>query len=98
MHAAQDFVEERMWETNGPYLKLVDRFNDLYTYAWITAGGCKFLLLHDARNEENVRSFFDEVHQLYLRVALNPFHTPRTPIENEVFDRRVRQAGRRYFP
>ena len=98
MHAAQDFVEERMWETNGPYLKLVDRFNDLYTYAWVTAGGCKFLLLHDARNEENVRSFFDEVHQLYLRVALNPFHTPRTPIENEMFDRRVRQAGRRYFP
>ena len=98
MHAAQDFVEERMWETNGMYLKLVDRFNDLYTYAWVTASGCRFLLLHDARNEENVRSFFDEVHQLYLRVALNPFHTPRTPIENEVFDRRVRQAARRYFP
>ena len=77
---------------------LVERFNDLYTYAWVTAGGCRFLLLHDARNEENVRSFFDEVHQLYLRVALNPFHTPRTPIENEVFDRRVRQAARRYFP
>ena len=56
------------------------------------------MLLHDARNEENVRSFFDEVHQLYLRVALNPFHTPRTPIENEVFDRRVRQAARRHFP
>ena len=97
-HAALDVVDERRWETPQTNLKLVDRFNDLYTYAWVTAGGCRFLLLHDARNEENVRSFFDEVHQLYLRVALNPFHTPRTPIENEVFDRRVRQAARRYFP
>jgi hypothetical protein len=29
MHAAQDFVEERMWETPSMNLKLVDRFNDM---------------------------------------------------------------------
>ena len=51
-------------------LKLVDRFNDLLVYAFVTAGESRFLFLHDQRNEENVRDFFHEVHELYLRIQL----------------------------
>jgi len=98
MHAAQDFVEERMWETTSMNLKLVDRFNDLLVYGFVTAGGARFLLLHDQRNEDNVKGFFYEVHELYLRVILNPFHTPRTPIASTVFDARVRSIAKKYFP
>ena len=79
MHAALDFVDERQWETGAMNLKLVDRFNDLLVYAFVTAGGARFLLLHDVRNEENVKNFFHEVHELYLRVALDPFHDARAP-------------------
>ena len=28
----------------------------------------RFLLLHDGRGEEQVKSFFTEVHELYLKV------------------------------
>ena len=90
MHAALDFVDERQWETNAMNLKLVDRFNDLLVYAFVTAGGSRFLLLHDQRNEENVRNFFHDVHELYLKILLNPFHSPRAPIVDETFDARVR--------
>ena len=98
MHAALDFVDERQWETNAMNLKLVDRFNDLLVYAFVTAGGTRFLLLHDQRNEENVRNFFHDVHELYLKILLNPFHSPRAPIVDETFDARVRESAKRHFP
>ena len=98
MHAALDFVDERQWETNAMNLKLVDRFNDLLVYAFVTAGGSRFLFLHDRRNEEKVREFFHEVHELYLRIQLNPFHSPRAPIVDETFDARVRESAKRHFP
>lgn len=98
MHAALDFVDERAWETNTMNLKLVDRFNDLLVYAFVTAGGTRFLLLHDQRNEENVRNFFHDVHELYLKILLNPFHSPRAPIVDETFDARVRESAKRHFP
>jgi hypothetical protein len=65
-------------------------------YGFCTAGGARFLLLHDMRNEENVKNLFYEVHELYLRVVLNPFHTPRTPIASTVFDARVRAISRKH--
>lgn len=98
MHAALDFADERQWETGAMNLKLVDRFNDLLVYAFVTAGGSRFLLLHDQRNEENVRNFFHDVHELYLRILLNPFHSPRAPIVDETFDARVRESAKRHFP
>jgi hypothetical protein len=33
----------------------------MLVYAFVTAGGARLLLLHDARNEENVKNFFYEV-------------------------------------
>jgi hypothetical protein len=41
---------------------------------------------------------YNEVHELYLRVLLNPFHTPRTPIASPVFDARVRSIAKKHFP
>jgi hypothetical protein len=97
-HAALDVVDERRWETPQTNLKLVDRFNDLLVYAHVTAGGTRFVLLHDARNEESVRAFFADVHELYVKAALNPFHDADAPIECAAFDDRVRALGRKYFP
>lgn len=68
----------------------------MLVYAFCTAGGARFLMLHDVRNEENVKNFFYEVHELYLRVVLSPFHSSRTPIASSVFDARVRAASRRH--
>ena len=44
--------------------------------------------------KEQVR---EEVHELLLKAALNPFHVPHGRIEAREFDGRVRSAARRHL-
>ncbi|KAF8817729.1 hypothetical protein IE077_003529, partial [Cardiosporidium cionae] len=61
-------------------------------------GYIKFLLLHKPNtNDESIRVFFEEVHELYLRALLNPLQEPNQYITNPDFDDRVRRAGRRLY-
>ena len=75
----------------------MDRFRELTVSAFVTPGNMRFMLLHDGKTEDSVRNFFEEVHEVYLRVILNPFYTPNTPIESQVFDARVRALAKRYL-
>ncbi|KAE8907160.1 hypothetical protein PF005_g20913 [Phytophthora fragariae] len=68
LHAALDLVDELMWTTPAMALKVVDRFNDQLVSAFVTASGVKFLLLHETRNDDTVKAFFHEVHDLYVKV------------------------------
>jgi len=79
------------------YLKVVDRHNELLVSAYVTPGGGRFMLLHDGRNDDGIRGFCAEVHELYVKVLLNPFYTPHTRIESRDFDARVRALARRYI-
>jgi len=57
----------------------------------------KFMLLHDARNDDGIRNFFQEVHELYLRVVLNPFYQVNSPITSPVFDSKVRAFAKKHL-
>jgi trafficking protein particle complex subunit 2 len=73
----------------------------------------KFLLLHEAKNDDGIKAFFYEVWELYVKVRidehtidvgltlrqtmLNPFHTAHTPIRSSVFDTRVRASAKKYL-
>lgn len=95
LHAALDAVDEAMWSTKEPHLKTVDRFNNLLVSAFVTPGGARLLLLHDGRGDDAVRAFFIDVYEAYLRVMLNPFHTPTTKIVSKAFDQKVRVLAKR---
>ncbi|EEY55507.1 trafficking protein particle complex subunit 2, putative [Phytophthora infestans T30-4] len=97
LHAALDLVDELMWTTPAMALKVVDRFNDQLVSAFVTASGVKFLLLHETRNDDTVKAFFHEVHELYVKLLMNPFYEYDTPISSEVFDARVKTLARRYL-
>ncbi|RYR44709.1 hypothetical protein Ahy_A08g040993 isoform A [Arachis hypogaea] len=67
LHAALDIVQDLAWTTSAMYLKSVDRFNDLVVSVYVTAGHTRFMLLHDSRNDDGIKSFFQEVHELYIK-------------------------------
>ncbi|GLE04051.1 hypothetical protein PINS_up012962 [Pythium insidiosum] len=97
LHSALDIVDEMMWTSQAMALKVVDKFNDQLVSAFVTATNVKFLLLHETRNDDTIKAFFHEVHELYLKLLMNPFYEYDTPITSEIFDARVKTLARRYL-
>jgi hypothetical protein len=94
-HAALDMVDAVMWNSNNAYLKVVDRYGDWLVSAYLAATGARFLLLHDVRAEEPIRSFFAEAHELYTKYTLNPFYEPDAPISSGSFEVKIRLYAKR---
>lgn len=97
LHSAMDMVDEAAEATTNTYLKIVDRFNEQNVFAFVTAGGVRFLLLYEGRNEDTVKNFFQEVYELYVKLLLNPFYQFDTPILSPSFDQRIHALARRYL-
>ena len=97
MHASLDAIDENFWNTQLNFLKNVDKFNDLLVSAFVTFGRVKFILLHDPRNEENLKNFFQDLYELYIKIQMNPFFNPTAPITSQSFDQRVKGLARKYF-
>ncbi|CAN1344081.1 Trafficking protein particle complex subunit 2 [Linum perenne] len=73
LHAALDIVQDSAWSTSAMFLKHLDRFNDLVVSVYVTAGHTRLMLLHDSRNDDGIKSFFQEVHELYIKVTCCSF-------------------------
>ncbi|XP_074562580.1 transport protein particle 20 kDa subunit-like isoform X2 [Curcuma longa] len=63
--------------------------------AWTT--NAIFMLLHDSRNEDGIKSFFQEVQELYIKILLNPLYLPGSRIASSHFDTKVRALARKYL-
>ena len=74
-----------------------DRDREGLTFRWTGPTQVKFLLLHEGRNEDAVRNFFLEVHELYVKLVMNPFYEHDTPITSPTFDRAVHALARRHL-
>ncbi|KAF9216532.1 TRAPP subunit [Podila verticillata] len=96
-HSALDMVEDIQWSTNQMYLKSIDKFNERFISAYLTAGNIKMLLLHDAKSEDAIRNFFNECYELYIKTLLNPFYEPNSIISSTAFDTKVRMSAKRYL-
>ena len=91
LHSALDMVDEMEWATPTLFLKTVDKFEDKTISGFVTPGRCIFLLMHDKKSDDNVLHFFKEVHEMYIKVIMNPFQERGAKIENKQFDAKVRK-------
>eukprot|EP00045_Choanoeca_perplexa_P006532 m.55965 g.55965 ORF g.55965 m.55965 type:complete len:141 (-) comp13672_c0_seq2:76-498(-) len=95
VHAALDYVEAQVWTTNATNLKIVDRFNDWLLSAYVTGTSTKFMLMHNQKQDDSIKSFFQELHELYIKAALNPFYNPGEAIVSQSFTNKVLTLTRR---
>mmetsp|Transcript_55439 Transcript_55439/g.135970 ORF Transcript_55439/g.135970 Transcript_55439/m.135970 type:complete len:136 (+) Transcript_55439:56-463(+) len=94
-HSALDVVDDRVWTKDALYLKTVDRFGHQYVSAYVTPSHVRFVLLHDKRDEDGIKNFFHDVHELYVKVLMNPFYKPNTRVQSAQFEQKVRQLGKK---
>jgi len=96
-HAALDTVEDVQWTNGYMYLKVLERFHEWMISAWVTPGGVKMILLHDAKQDDGIRLFLHETWEAYVKSLLNPFHELNTPIRSPSFDAKVRNSAKRHL-
>merc|ERR1711971_787798 len=100
--AALDELDTFLQTSNQLYLRAVDKFNDFLVSAYITHSGIKFLLLHKQnRQEEAIKGFFEELHEVWIKhVLLNPFYEPFQWVDGDMkglLDARVSRIAGRWF-
>lgn len=86
------------------YMGKVDHFYGLAITAYLTYSGMKFVMIHGNLDKGStqiddsaVKSFYQEVHELYVKTLLNPFYKINDPITCPAFDSRVRVLARKYL-
>jgi trafficking protein particle complex subunit 2 len=52
------------------------------------------MLLHESRNDDGIRAFFNDVWECYVKALLNPFYAVDKPIKSSVFESKVRAIAK----
>ena len=80
------------------YMRTVDKFNSqLHISCLMTASGTKFILLHEKSYEDQIKQFFNEMYELFVKALMNPFFDPEKAIEIPQFDDSVALISKRCF-
>ncbi|KAL5506850.1 hypothetical protein EMCRGX_G008600 [Ephydatia muelleri] len=97
-HASLDLVDEAKWETSNLFLKSVDRFNELSVAGFVTASHMRFLLVYDGpKAQENMKNFFMDMYDAFVKALLNPFYVPNTPIASSNFRKKAQTIAKKYL-
>ena len=57
----------------------------------------RFLLLHDTGDEDGIKHFFTDLHDLFIKATLNPLSVESEPIRSTSFHGKVMLLAHKYF-
>jgi len=96
-HAALDLVDLHAQQNPSMYLKAIDNFNQWNVSAFVTASKLRFLMLHNVKNDDGIKTFFQEIYEIYTKHVLNPFYTHNTEIKSPAFEKKAQGLAKRYL-
>ncbi|PIK48724.1 putative trafficking protein particle complex subunit 2 [Apostichopus japonicus] len=64
-------------------------------YVWTSPN--IFLMLHDTKNEDGIKTFFSDIYEIFIKYCLNPFYDPGRPIKSTAFEKKALFLARRYL-
>lgn len=97
VHSALDVVEEVQWTSGIMYMKSIDKFNNAIVSTFLTAGNIKLMLLHETRNDDGIKNFFNDVYEMYVKCLMSPFYKVDSIITSRTFDAKIKALARKYL-